>query len=368
MKYFERKKGAANWILNLSTTAFLIFSGYAFPQGNSGGNGNAINAKLDRIEAKLDELLGPQVTATFCISQGRGLDLAAKWAVEAPVEWEGGAGWAEVLDAKVTWAPTHPTPIGLPTEAGIEIGGGLGRLVDICIDLPLDLNEADTARLAQMAIDINYYANDGDSGTDGKFQKRGGRLLQYADRRIPDVGAPIAFSSRVYTAAQVQPDAADDEFDRVEAAFDNLTSGGFSPSGEILGVFRDANVRELLSSFDGLPVNVRDSIDDPERIFDSLEEFKTQINELKCMDFGVTADLRNGRPGLDRLCNRLDALPDFDAVERLLSGELMDGIAELLQPLLQNTAGVQETADQTRNRFCGTDVGQRRLFDQYCGR
>jgi hypothetical protein len=103
-------------------------------------------------------------------------------------------------------------------------------------------------------------------------------------------------------------------------------------------------------------------------VFDSLEDYKQNIGDLKCDAFGVTAELRGERPGLDRLCDRLDGLPSYDAVENVLSGQLLDGIAELIQPLLQNTSGVSESAVQTKNRFCASVVGQRRLFDKYCGR
>jgi hypothetical protein len=369
-----------NAAVALFMTVLMVTSAAVIAQGNSGGgsgngNGNSgennrlqsIEDKLDQVNTKLDELLGPQVTATFCISQGRALDLAAKWAVEAPVEWEGGVGWSEVAKVKATWKPTHPMPTGLPTEAGIQVGGNLGRAVNICVDLPLQLGPEDTAMLLQLAGDINAKPDDGLAG--GKFQRRTHRLLNYTKRRVPGVQMQAAFVPGVDSPlTALDEPAAEDEFDRVDTAIDNLTSGGIVPRGEIIGVFHDANIVDLLASMDGLPVDVNNVISKPERVFDSLEDYKQNIGDLKCDAFGVTAELRGERPGLDRLCDRLDGLPSYDAVENVLSGQLLDGIAELIQPLLQNTSGVSESAVQTKNRFCASVVGQRRLFDKYCGR
>lgn len=356
----------------------LAFSIIAAAQGNSGmgGNSNLVYSgsmieRLDRLEAKLDAMSRPEVTATFCISQGRGLELGGEWAVTAPVETEAGIGWAEVGDVKLVWAPTIPLvvplpplmlPFPLPTQTSLGLNAGLGRMVDICVDLPIELEDPnDIALLAALADDINARARDRDASTTGKFQRRAGRLLNYAKRRVPGIQSSVTFNPLIAAAAVGDSDSSpEDEFDRLDEAMENLMSNGLASVGEGLGAFRDPNVVALRSSFDGLPRDVAAVFEDPEMIFDAFDNLQASFNNLTCDKFGVTDSLRLDKPGLDRLCNRLEGLPDFDVVQSILSGEQLDAIKDLLQPLLENN--VQETAEQTKARICGSVFG--RLFKQ----
>jgi hypothetical protein len=66
-------------------------------------------------------------------------------------------------------------------------------------------------------------------------------------------------------------------------------------------------------------------------------------------------------PAVDRV---LDLIPAIEQIPQLV-GDVVDGVRELVAPLLTN---VGETASSTLSRFCGSAVGQRRLFDRLCGR
>lgn len=49
--------------------------------------------------------------------------------------------------------------------------------------------------------------------------------------------------------------------------------------------------------------------------------------------------------------------------------DITEAVAELLNPLLASPGETaQQTADNTKARFCATGPGQRRVFDRYCGR
>ena len=338
--------------------------------------------RLDAIESKLNEPPSATTSATFCISQGRGLELGADWAGEMKLEFEGGLGWAQVGDVKITASPSLPVvvPIGIPpfavplpvpTEAKIGVKGGIGRMMDICIDIPITLSPDDEARLADIAFDIN--AKTGNAFPDkGKFQRRAGRILNYAAVRVP--GNQRSIMASVDPAAVGTTDAdAEIEFDRADLAIDNLMDNGLGAiSGrEGLMVFQDGNVRELLATL-SVPAGVRTFMDAPRNhIFDGLPDLSGGIRNLTCDELGVSTAMRSDRMRLDGLCNRLESLPTFErahnAVE--LGSEITEDIIDAIQQILANTIqGTQDTTEAAKARFCASAVGQRRAFNQYCGR
>jgi hypothetical protein len=354
--------------------------------GNLGAT-ECILQKLDQIQQQvgcpLDEFqkdnstcnyAPAEVTATFCISQGRGVDLGAEWAIGAPIEWEGGLGWAEVADAKATWAPSHPLlipgpgliPVPLPTEASLAFGAGLGRGFDICVELPVAMLQDDEDLLEALVRDINVRDATGQVER-GKFQRRGSRLLNYTKRRVPGVQTRSIVNSSYEVVALNNGFAADDEFDRLDEAMESLMTNGLTAEGNGLGVFRDPGVVALSTSFDQLPKDLGSIIRDPEQIFDGMENFSSNLNDLDCELFGVTTQLRAEKPGLDRLCSRLEELPDFETVQQILSGEFVDGIVGALDPLLANISAPTSPED-AKTVFCSSEVGQRRVFNRYCGR
>jgi hypothetical protein len=348
------------------------------PEGAGGGNGildrlAAIESQLAGIVNKLD---APSTSATFCISQGRGLELGADWALGLENEITAGVGWPNVIRAHAAAKPTlpfviplGPIPVPLPTETMIGIKGGLGRGQDICIEIPVQLTDDDQMRLEQLARDINT-----DTGNDdpGKYQRRAGRILNYAAVRVPGVQQSLE-TRRSGIAA---PNAAGDiegDFDRADSAVESLLDGGFGEATEGMDVFRDQNIKELLATLE-LPVEVNRYMDDPEQILDALPDVGNGDGKLHCNDVGISAGMRTRHARLDGLCGRLEDLPDYESVknasERIaeLPDEILDAIAVLMEPVLDKTNGVSETATQTKSRFCASTIGQRRAFDRYCGR
>lgn len=338
--------------------------------------------RLERIEANMD---APSTSATFCISQGRGLELGADWAGELKWEGEIGAGWAEVGDVKITAAPSLPVvlkagrfplfvPIPLPTEVSIGVQGGLGRIMDICIDVPITLSPEDEARLAAIAIDINAKTGDGVLEK-GKFQRRAGRILNYAALRVPGNQRSLLAAANNSSVSATDADA-EIEFDRADNAIANLLDNGLGQATEGLDVFKDTNIKELLATLE-VPVGVKSFMDDPElHLFDSLPDLSGGIRNLTCLDLGVTAEMRsrsvnNRRGRLNSLCDRLENLPSFDrAIQAAeLGSEIAEDIVDGISEVMANTIdGVSDTRADAKARFCGSTVGLRRAFNRYCGR
>lgn len=352
----------------------------------------ALNERLDDIEGcpnesflngecAPDELPNEAaVYSTFCIQQGRKLELGAEYAGGLEVEVELGPGWAAALHAEAKgevdfpfFTPPVPPvipPLPVPTEAKIGVEGELGRAMEICVELPVELSDDDKARLYQLALDIND--PDIDTTVDrqaGKFQRRAGRILNYAAVRIPGDQRKVEMQKSAFAVAHANQDV-DGEFDRADAAGDDLLDNGFGAVSEGLDVFRDGNVRELLATLE-IPVEVSSFMNDPERMFNALPEIRGGEGPILCNDVGISAGFRGRKGRLDGVCTRLENLPDFARVRNApdtisqLTDETVDAVAELLGPLLSNA---NETATQTKSRFCNSRIGQRRAFDRYCGR
>jgi len=347
---------------------------------NPNNNGQAQNPnqeilqKLSELENKIDALGAEQVTATFCISQGRELGIGAEWAFTAPVEWEGGLGWAEVGDVKVTWSPSHPapipTPLGipiiLPSEFDIGIGGSLGRNMDICIDIPIEMGPTDTALIAELATDINAKANDFPNR--GKFQRRAHRLLNYTKRRIPGIQTRTASASSNFSVASEPEQGAEDEFDRIDEAVENLLASGIKGDGSEspFGILREQNVRNLVVSFSELPVDISNFAVNPEQIFDPMSKrFSGSFGDLSCDDYGIDTQFRINKPGLNNLCERLENLPDFDQIESVLSGDMIADLFDAIDALTI-TSSAANVSSAYKTAFCKTIIGRRAKFDTFC--
>jgi hypothetical protein len=261
-------------------------------------------------------------------------------------------------------------PLPIPTEAALQLAGGRGRNFDVCVDIPLRLSEADQDLLKQIALVMNDESNLGDGTflSKGKLQKRGARVVNFACRKVAGIlNCPLLPNLTRNAADPLQGNAQDDdELERADSAAESLLDGGFGAVQEGLDAFRDGNVSELLASLE-LPAGVRSHLQDPERIFAGLPD----LSELRvsCDQLQITASMRGRLPRLDRLCATLEDLPDFGVVKSAfntidgLSDELVDAIAELIRPLL-----VGEAPEATKSRFCSSIIGQRRVFDRYCGR
>ena len=135
----QRLKSGALCVAILGTLIFFTTSAELSlgqnGNANLNNNGQALNPnqeileKLSELERKIDALGAEQVTATFCISQGRALDLGAEWAFEGRAEAEGGVGWAEVFSGEIT--AELKFPLLLPSKVAVNANGTHGRSFDI---------------------------------------------------------------------------------------------------------------------------------------------------------------------------------------------------------------------------------------------
>jgi hypothetical protein len=160
-------------LIAIALVAIIGFAITQVPMSNAQNSGNGRNPnqeildKLALIESKIDDLAGEQVTATFCISQGREAGLGADWIVTADTEWEAGLGWAEVFSGEGTAEVKIPV-FPLPSETALKTGASLGRGMDICIDLPLEMGPTDTALLAELAQTTSCRTSSGPSTTSAR--------------------------------------------------------------------------------------------------------------------------------------------------------------------------------------------------------
>jgi len=361
--------------------AIFCLAGSALAKGNGNQGSGNIQDRLDGIEMMLEEIreqLPPSVTASFCMSQQRAIDLGLKYAAGLPLTAALGVGYDAIGPvAEVTFQPfipgwiAPPVPLFLPNEVAVGLGTAHGRGMEICVDLPVELGPRDTELLMELAADIQNSKED-DTGRGaqdypnrGKFQRRAHRVLNYAKRRVPGI------QSRLDSEDPMEPDddASSREFDRMDRSVTNLQGLGLRPeiATDGLGVFRDANVTDFASSFDETK-ELGDFMNDPEQIFSSLPD--RPLNSLTCTDLGV-AGLRSRVPQLARLCEELELLPSFDLVKDsfatvdALRDEILAAVAEIGVELSDNA---EETAAQRRERFCATTLGRRNAFDKYCRR
>jgi hypothetical protein len=320
----------------------------------------------------------PSTSATFCISQGRGLEVAGKFAAAAKAEVDLGLGWPNVAWAKANGKVeiplvlfAGPFPIPLPNEVSLQLAGGHGRNFDICVDIPIALSQGDQTKLIEVAEMMNDPNNLGETFFEkGKFQRRAARAINYACRKVGGLlQCPLLPNPPLGGSALASADVqADQEFERADISAENLLDNGLGAVEEGLQAFKEGNVTELLASLD-LPTNVRSVLEEPEAVFNGMPNLSDGLPS--CDSLQITAAMRARVPVLNNLCSELGSLPDADLVKGAfqtidqLSDEVLDALAEIVSPLLNN---VGEAPQNTKSRFCNSPIGQRRVFNRFCGR
>ncbi len=326
------------------------------------------NAQLAGQSAQLTQAAGPSATASFCISQGRGLELGAGYGVAIYNDGKLGAGWPQVLWANAKANVEWPTGI-LPSEATVGIAGSLGRGMEICVDVPVMLTPEDEARLTQIESDINVRLDNG-FFAQGKFQRRAGRIINYAAVRVPGNQRTAALQRKMELTGQFEmaqsDEEAESEFDRADDAGEQLLDSGLSAGSQGFSLFGDGKIRELLATME-LPVGVSNVLNEPEQILDRLPDLKGGKGPVTCDELGISGEIRARRPRVDALCNRLTDLPDFDRATNAIdaANDMFEGLQDWMEPLFDN---VSDNRDARRASFCGSAIGQRRAFNRYCGR
>lgn len=354
-------------------TVMLLVSINSYGAANQNANQNAQNPnqeileRLNDLEAKIDDLSTPQVKATFCMSQGRALSLGADWKIDAKAKINAGIGWAEVFSGKAVGQIKIPAG-AIPSETKVGVAGNKGRGLTVCVDLPIRLGPTDTALLAELAEDINV--NDNDFPDRGKFQRRAHRLLNYTKLRVPGVQIRTDADQTSVALADVpeEEEGSDDEFDVSDAAVENIFANGLRGGNGAFSVFKNTDIKNLVASLGGLPSDIIVMLNDPEQIMNPISDaVNGGVDNMDCASFGIDAGLRNEKPGLNKLCNRLEGLPDYADIERVLSGELIGELFSALDTLtIGDTAG--NVKDGAQDRFCQSRIGKLSKFDNFCKR
>jgi hypothetical protein len=304
---------------------------------------DAISAKLDRLEKVLgcpidDYLAGTagcedkspaSVSVTYCISQGRSGELAGKWAAEFKSKVEGGAGWPNVLVAKLGGELNLPVYV-FPTEIAVGGSASLGRNFDICVQIPLQAANADAGVIDRIVRGMNP------SALDTKFQRRLTRLLSYADRRVPEPAPSAGAKSATIASADIDLDVVDDAMERFQA-------GQFQVPNGPLGLFNDPVIQDLRNALD-LPEPVQQVLDDPEVLFEQLPSVSPSNPARMCDTLQLSGRIANRSPAVANLCNLLGSLPSyevvstaFDTVHRVndlvenVPDEVVLGVGEILK-------------------------------------
>lgn len=344
----------------IGATAVALFSlsPYSLSQRNGQGQGpggsklDDIIARLGRIEqvvgCPVDQFVDPEsgcehnpagTSVSFCIAQGRGLDISGAWGAALKGSGEVGARWDVGPLGDVKGQLEFPLALAglvpLPTEAKIGGAAGIGRNLNVCIDVPLGAAEEDQARLADLVRGMNAEPNIGMFDRT-KFQRRLLRLIRYAERRTP---APDTASATGAVSTQTRNEDPN-ELDRIDEAVDRFMSGDFRPMpGEPFGILKDQIVRDLTASLD-VPSPVQSFLDDPDAAFARLPALGSPVG---CDTFGLDGSISQRFQNVATTCARLDDLPSFettttafDTVHRIdglladLPDEIIFGVGDIL--------------------------------------
>lgn len=308
---------------------------------------DALNAKLDRVEKRLgcpiDEYVAGTCTdspagisVTYCISQGRSGELAGKWAVEPKAKVEVGGSWDVALLGRLEgdvsfplFTPLPLPPIPIPTELAVAGSASLGRGFDICVEIPLQVAAADATILDSIVRGMNP------STLDTKYQRRLTRLLNYANRRVPE---PVT-STSVKSAAL----AADDfDLDVLDDAMERFNAGAFQQPDGPLGLFKDPVIQDLRNTLE-LPEPVQIVLDDPDLLFESMPTASAANPAQLCDKLKLSGAIANRAPAITNLCSLLGSMPSFDVASRAfgtvhqintlladLPDEIIFGVADIL--------------------------------------
>lgn len=279
------------------------------------------------------------VTVTYCFSQGIGVDLSAKLAIESATELDLGLGWPNVGWAKASAKANLPLMapgIMLPNEVAGEAGAGLGRGVDICVDVPFEPNDAQKALIADLVTGVN--ASD---GIQAKYSRRADRLLNYAARRTPvaqvNNGTPGAIAAQP-PVSRNSAEEADDAFDLADQAVERFLANGFAAQLSAGDALSDPIFRDLAASVE-LPDQIAAVIQDPQQM---LSGFRSMTPANTCTTLGFGAQVRGRFPAIDDGCDVIAGLP---------SDQMLKGLGTRMTTL-QNRVNLIYTGAQTRDFIC----------------
>lgn len=339
---------------------------------SSGGNDplGEILTRLDAIDTELAEIKKEVVHCT-ARAKSRGecdrvieskisacfefnlidAELPIKWRTEVEGKAEGGAAWTSGPDGKLIINLKMPAgPV--PTDFGLDLKTGAGVKTDVCMDIPIQLIGGGS--FAMQPIQTRALSND-------PFEQLQMKLEQLSAVVMPAVVERM--NRTLPTGERIQAGF---------AAIDTIANGEFDMRG---GIFADQSGNgPLVNVIQAFPVPpmLQKAIADPGSLAQYLPapQFGLSVAERISMLCDPDSGMLITRSPLvatqvNDMCMFLGGVPQLDTAWDLLADNIVDAIKELLQPLLSD---VGEAAENTKNRFCSTVIGQRRIFDRLCGR
>jgi hypothetical protein len=280
-----------------------------------GGAGNSrpctVQEVIDQNYSACDQAKVPEGVSTatsYCINQGRAGQLGGAFKIEPEGVAELGGGWPNAIWGKITGKIKFPAaipvgPVAIPLPNELTAGGSvsLGKGLNICVGIPVTaLDASQVAQIHDLVRGVNE--------TGGKYNRRTGRVINYAALRTPVAQINLATNDS-YTKAQVED--ADDAFDIADAAIESLIDGDFLVSGRGPMLFADPVFVDLASSLD-LPTPMLDTINDPERVFDILQTIGQSNIASTCDVMGITEGSRARSPALANQCARFALYPNIN--------------------------------------------------------
>lgn len=349
---------------------------YNCPEGM--GASECMLLKMDRIERRLgcpiDEYLDDScpyspadATATFCITQGREGGLDVEFGLETNVEIELGGGWPNAIWGKGTgkveapfagFIPGTPIPFALPTELNVTGAASLGRNFNICIDIPLVAfaeavgieDSSDEEIIDDIVRAINSPKFNGQFEK-SKFQRRLGRLANYAKRKVPDAGFFAASSVQTNASIQaaLQADNNETEFDLVEDAIERLMAGDFGINREdgLMAVMNSTVINDLRTALE-VPESINMVLDDPNILITNvIERGMAAAGRVQGVSFceavGINSDLKFENNQVDSFCTLLDGLPAFSKTVGIFS--IVDSISIIVSNIRNTVRNLPLLAD-----------------------
>lgn len=259
--------------------------------------------------------------------------LLARWLAELKAKAEGGAGWTSGPDAKVV--AEAKTPVGpIPSNFGLEIAPKLAMKSELCVEIPLEVLPATSARSAGTLAAANYAA-----AAEADFDALAARFEDVSATVVPLVMERV--DSRMPTGDRIAAGV---------AAFDRLGDGDLTfGSADFLS---DPMLLELTDIMP-TPAMLRTAIQNPGALSNKLPPLngnvRQRVSALCSPQTGlsvVRSPLFSGAAG--QICGHLDSVPDFDGI----AGQLLDipeATAAIIDGLLDKT---QQITRNTSNWFC----------------
>jgi hypothetical protein len=303
-----------------------------------------------KSRGECDQVREAKVSACFELALLQG-ELPVKWRTEVEGKAEGGVAWTSGPDGKIILNVKMPAgPV--PTDFGLDVKTGAAIKADVCVDIPIQLIGGGT--FATQSLQTRSLTEEEFDVFQSKLEEASVAIMPAIVERL-NTGLPSG--DRIRTGFDAIASIADGDFDLRGGVFADRNGNG--PLVDVIG---SLPVPKLLRMAIANPAELSQYLPTPQR-GKTLQE---RVSMLCDPDSGM---LITRSPlvaaQVDDMCMFLNGVPQFDVLAELTVDDVVDGVKALLGPLL---ADAGETAEETRQRFCATTIGQRRVFDRLCGR